>query len=188
MSGIFSSVIRAIDRLSDICMIIGEVLILLLPLIMSYEVASRYFFKKPTVWAIDFSNYIVLTTTFFAAGWLLRKNEHVRLNFFLDRSTPTTRFMMGIAQSFMGIFGSGFLLWSGIKATWDALVEGVQIVGPLTYPKFIVLWVIPFGALMLLIYFVQNLFTSLTALKSKDAALAEEARREADEALQKPTL
>jgi len=95
---------------------------------------------------------------------------------------------MRVLQSLMGIFGSGFLLWSGIQTTWDALVQGVQIVGPLTYPKFIVLWMIPFGALMLLVYFVQNLFTSLTALKWKAAALAEEARREADKALQKPTL
>ena len=166
MSKFISSLMRAIDRLSNGCMAIGEFLILLLPLIMSYEVASRYFFKKPTVWAIDFSNYIVLTTTFFAAGWLLKQNEHVRLNFFLERSSPRIRLIMETVQALMGLFASGFLFYSGIQTTWDAGARNVLIVGPLTYPKAIVLWVIPFGTFMLLVYFLQNLFRSLIALKS----------------------
>jgi len=165
------SIMRYIDRFSDWCFYAGAFLILVLPFIMSYEVVMRYFLNRPTTWAVDFSEYILLYSTFFAAGWLLKEGEHIHLTFVLDCMGPKNRLIMRVLQSLMGIFACGFLLWACIGATSDAIARGVLIIRPISVPKWIVLWIITFGALMLFIYFVRSFFNSLAAFKVSPVAV-----------------
>ena len=137
---------------------------LVLPFIMSYEVVMRYFFNKPTNWAVDFSEYILLFSTFLAAGWLLRKEEHIRLNLVVDILSKRTRSMINVFQSLLGTIACSLLLWSGLEATLDAIAKRTMIARALSFPKYIVLWIIPFGFLMLLIYFVKQGFNSFATL------------------------
>lgn len=163
-------IMRGIDRLAEWGFYAGAFLMLALPLIMSYEVGMRYFFKRPTAWASDFSSYFLVYATFFAAGWLLRQKEHISMVFVIDHLHGNVRWIFIIIQSLMGIFACGFMFWSGVVGTWDSLTRWVLIVNPLTIPRFTIVWVIPFGGLMLSIYFTVNLFNSLAALLKRSQA------------------
>jgi C4-dicarboxylate transporter DctQ subunit len=170
----FHKILRGFDRLADGAFYAGAFLMLVLPFIMSYEVVMRYFFTRPTTWAVDFSEYILLYGTFLTAGWLLKEGEHINLTFVLDRVSQRTRLVMRLIQSLIGIFACSFLLWSGIGATCDAIVRWVLIVRPISIPKWVVFWIIAFGALMLLVYSIRNLINSLAEFKAKPTAMAQQ--------------
>ncbi len=173
---IMNLMVRGIDRLAEWGFYAGAFLMLILPLMMSYEVAMRYFFNRPTAWASDFSEYFLLYSTFFAAGWLLRQKEHINMVFVTTRLHGKARWIFEIIQSLMGVFACGFMSWSGLFTTWDNFTRWTLIVRPLLIPKFIILWAIPFGELMLTIYFARMLISSLTGLlRGGDVAAIQEA-------------
>lgn len=59
---------------------------LIYPLILTitFEVISRYFFNKPTVWAFDISWMLYGALVFLGAGYVLAVNGHVRADIFYN--------------------------------------------------------------------------------------------------------
>ncbi len=170
-------IMRGIDRLADWGFYAGAFLMLVLPLMISYEVVARYFFSRPTAWVVDFSEYVLLYSTFFAAGWLLRQKEHISMVFVTNRLHGKARWIFEIIQSLLGVFACGFMFWSGVVSAWDNLTRWILIIRPLAIdiPVFILIWVIPFGELMLSIYFARDFFHSLAGLlKGSDAAIVQQ--------------
>lgn len=84
---------------------------------------------------------------------------------------------MRLFQSLAGVFTCGFVLWTGAGATWDVFVRKVLIVRPVEVPKYLMMWVIPFGFFLLFVYFLKQFFTTLTSFGVKPA----EAEKKAEE-------
>jgi C4-dicarboxylate transporter, DctQ subunit len=156
------------DHISDYCAYLGAFLLLVLPFIMSYEVVMRYFFNDPTIWAVDFCEYILIYTAFLTAPWLMREKGHVNLSFVVDRLGDRGRTILELCQSLAGVVISLLLTLSGMEATRYAAVKGVLIVRPLVVPKYLILIVIPFGAFLLFLYFVRFAFNSAARLRKPE--------------------
>jgi C4-dicarboxylate transporter, DctQ subunit len=160
------SVMKGIDHITDWGFYTGAFLMLVLPFIMSYEVVMRYFFKRPTNFAVDFSEYILLYATLLAGGWLLKQGDHIMLTFFVERASERTCLVLKILQSILGILTSAFLVGTSFEATWQSVVRRTVLVRPLPVPKYVVLWIIGFSFLLFLIYFLKQLVDSIAALTS----------------------
>jgi len=172
---IISFLTKWIDHVTNWSFYLAAILILVLPLIMSYEVAMRYFLNRPTTFAVDFSEYILLFVTFLSAGWISKQKEQIELTFVIDRMNRSTFLIMKIIQSLLGTFMCCFLLWSGFDYLWDAITRNIMIVRPLTIPLFVIVWVIPFAALILLIYFLRQGFTFLASFNEGSVAPSQKA-------------
>jgi TRAP-type mannitol/chloroaromatic compound transport system permease small subunit len=79
------TVLPVIDRISWLLAMIAMVQIVLLIVAMLYEVVLRYGFGSPTLWSNDIVKYLNGTLFLLAAGWTLRKNQHVRIDFLAVR-------------------------------------------------------------------------------------------------------
>jgi TRAP-type mannitol/chloroaromatic compound transport system permease small subunit len=78
--------------------------ILLLTFAVSYEVFSRYVFRRPTDWAFD-ASYILYGTLFIMAGaYALSRNAHVRGDFLYRAWKPTTQAWMDLVLYFLFFF------------------------------------------------------------------------------------
>jgi C4-dicarboxylate transporter, DctQ subunit len=172
---IISFLTKLTDHITNWCFYLAAVLILVLPLIMSYEVAMRYFLNRPTTFAVDFSEYILLFVTFLSAGWISKQEEQIELTLVIDRMNRSTFLIMKIIQSLLGTFMCCFLVWSGFDYLWDAITRNVMIVRPLTIPLFVIVWVIPFAGLILLIHFIRQCFSFLASLKGGSVAPSQKA-------------
>jgi TRAP-type C4-dicarboxylate transport system permease small subunit len=124
----------------------------------------RYFFNAPTTWAVNISEYLLLYSTFLSVGWLLRKGEHIQVTFLIEHVGPGTNLVLKILQSLLGIGACIFVFLSSIEATWDAIARNILIIKPLVIHKYMVLWIIPLGFLMALIYFIQQGIKALASL------------------------
>jgi len=158
--------LKVYDRLSDGCAHIAAWMMLGMALSIAYEVVLRYFFVRPTIWVADFTDYIMLYTTFFASAWLLKEGGHVRLTILADRLSPRSRALMEMITSIVAAIVCGFIIWYGVRDSWDAVEKGITVPRPIAVPKYILLGVIPFGCLLLLVQFMRNAFKSLSSLKA----------------------
>ena len=163
--GIF--LLRVHDRLRDGCAFLATWMMLGMALILGYEVVVRYFFIRPTIWAADFTDYIMHYTTFFVSAWLLKKDGHVRLTIVYDHLSPRSRQVSDMINAFISAMVCGFLIWYGVRDTWDAVVNSISLPRPVPVPKYLVLGVIPFGLLLLLVQFLRNAFNILSDLKAR---------------------
>ena len=144
---------------------LGATILFGLALAISYEVVVRYFFNRPTAWAVDFSEYTLIYSTFLAAPWLFKIRGHTSITAMVDLLGGRSRLFAGCLSSLIGILVCTILAYIGISDTWDAYREHEMIIRPIIIPKFAILWVIPFGAVLLFMYYFRQLLSILKSLK-----------------------
>jgi C4-dicarboxylate transporter DctQ subunit len=162
-TGIF--LLKIHDRLCDGCARAGAWMMLGMALIISYEVLVRYFFNRPTIWVADFTDYIMLYSTFFVSAWLLKHDGHVRLTVVYDHLSKRSRWVTDVINSFVGAIVCGFVIWYGVRDTLDAVEKSIVLPRPLPVPKYLILMVIPFGCLLLFVQFLRNALNLLRTSK-----------------------
>lgn len=135
MSGLF----KAVDAMSRVLSRIAELVTLVLVASMIYEVAARYIFNAPTIWAFDISYMCTGTLFVLGAAYALREDAHVRIDFIAQSMPP------GLRRAIEGVVFFVLLLpifamisWFAIGRAWRAYVTGeVEMVspwGPLMWP------------------------------------------------------
>ena len=77
--------LSAIDKLSAVLAFFAGLMLLILIGDMMYEVVSRRVFSAPTLWAYDVAYMVNGIGFLFAAGYTLRKNAHIRIDFLSTR-------------------------------------------------------------------------------------------------------
>jgi TRAP-type C4-dicarboxylate transport system permease small subunit len=153
--------LKAYDRLCYVCVNISTWIMLGMAFSITYEVVARYFFSSPTKWVNDFTDYAMLYTTLFVSAWLLKNGDHVCLTTVLDRLSPRSRGVMEVINSFIGAIICSFITWYGAVETWDTIKNNIAFPRAIPIPKYYIVWVIPFGFLLLSIQFVRDAFKFL---------------------------
>lgn len=133
---------------------IGAGLILFMVLIISASVLLRTT-KYSFSWGLEASEYILIITTFFAAGWLLKTGGHIGVdiipNFIKGRPQDLYN---GVIYSIVAIVCLVFTMVGAFTA-WDAYVAGTLQVRMYTFPKWILISLIPIGGFFLFVESVK---------------------------------
>jgi C4-dicarboxylate transporter DctQ subunit len=158
---------RVLDWVSLGSFYFGAFLLFVMTMSIGYEVTVRYFFLRPTVWALDFSEYILVYSTFLAAPWILKNNGHTSITLLIDILSEKVRNIFLFCSSLVGALVCAVITYSGAIDTWQAASRGTMIVRPVVVPKFIILWIIPFGFFLVFWYFVRLLIGYCKSPKSK---------------------
>lgn len=147
-------IIRAYNGCINGLVYIGVGLTLFMVLIISASVFlrnTRYSFG----WGLEASEYILIITTFLAAGWLLRTGGHIGVdiipNFIKGR---TQDLYNGFIYSIVAIVCLVFTM-TGTFTAWDAFVSGTLQVRMYTFPKWILISLIPIGGFVLFVESVK---------------------------------
>ena len=144
----------------------GGALLFLAAMATCYDIFMRYFFNRPTAWSIDFVEYTLLYSTFFGAAWILKEDGHVKMTILSDRLQPGRRRQVEIVNLSIGALACLILAAQGVIETWGAIADRIIIVRPVPVPKWAILWVIPFGLFLFATYFIRNLFSLISRMKS----------------------
>ncbi|HSF06914.1 MAG TPA: TRAP transporter small permease subunit [Methylomirabilota bacterium] len=131
---------------------LGAWLIVPMTLAVSYEVAARYLFNAPTVWAYDTTYMFYGAQFMLAAAYTLLKDGHVRTDVFYERWSPRTRATIDVVSYVLFFFpGMLFVLYAGWVEFWLSWQIGERsdwsAWRPILYP---LKAVIPLTALLLL--------------------------------------
>ena len=111
-------VLRAIDRINDVLGSIAMVFLVAMIGDMLYEVISRRVFGAPTMWAYDISFMLNGVGFMFAAGYTLRRNGHIRIDFLSTRLKLKNQDMINMVVYFFLIFPALCCLIIGAYQGW----------------------------------------------------------------------
>jgi TRAP-type C4-dicarboxylate transport system permease small subunit len=152
----------------------GMFILFLMLISVCWEVFSRYFLGRGTVWVIEFSEYALLYMTFLGAAWLLKKEGHVEMDIVVTALQPGTRRVLKAVTSAICGLVCLMLAWSGADVALDYLERGLHrptLVAPPAFPLFVI---IPIGFFLL---FVQLL------RRAREALVLEVSKQEKDRVL-----
>ena len=155
------------DGLTDTMAAIAGIFIICMMFIECYEIVSRYFFGRPTVWSVEFCEYMLFLLAFLGTTWVLRKRAHISVTILLERLKPRTQIYCNLFSSFMGIIISLIIFWFSLKTSFENYVVGVKIVKTYALPKWIFLSFISLGYLLLLIEFIRQFSSHIRRLELK---------------------
>lgn len=124
-------------------------------LVICAEVLLRYGFNSPISWVVEISEYSLLWITFLGAAWVLRHGGHVRVDILLQYLSPAALRLCGLFSSAAGVLTTLVLLGFGIEATVSAMLRGAFKPTGIDVPTWMVIIVIPIGALLLMLRFVR---------------------------------
>ncbi|OXR48339.1 hypothetical protein PuT2_12955 [Pusillimonas sp. T2] len=170
-----TAISRTIDALNSGVASIVKWLVLLLAFINCYEVAMRYIFNQPTIWAFDMS--YMLGGSFFALGmgYTLLTKTHVRVDVLYVRWSKKTRALVDIVLSLLVFFPAfGILLYKLVPWVIRSWERSERASGsfwlPPIYPfKTIIL----IAVALLILQVISELCKDVQTLRTKKVELAE---------------
>jgi TRAP-type C4-dicarboxylate transport system permease small subunit len=136
---------------------LAVLIIVIMALGVSAEVVLRLFSFPSIIGLIELTEYGLFISTFFVAPYLLRANEHIRVDILMSRVDAATArhfefftFGMIIAVSAVTGFVGTFLLIDSVRA-------GTLIFKDLIIPRWWLDWIIPVTSLAMLLQALELL-------------------------------
>ena len=120
-SGPLDRVLAAIETVSTATGWLAGWLIVPMTLAVSYEVAARYAFNAPTVWAYDVTYMLFGAQFMLAAAYTLLRGAHIRTDVFYERWSARTRATIDLVSYVFFFFpGMLFVLYAGGAEAWSS--------------------------------------------------------------------
>jgi len=154
------------DRMIDAIMIIAGVLLWGQMLIVNVEVLSRSL-GHPTTWVTEISSILILWIPFMIAGWVLRKEGHVKMDLLVERFTVKSQALINFVTSLIGFVVMLIVAFSGFMTTLYWIGNRTPTI--LMLPRSPIIGIIFLGSLLFAVQFLIRAFENLNRWKSEKA-------------------
>jgi len=162
------SVFSFFDKINDLFTFLAGGITLFLTLLISAEVAMRYFFNHPIENVDEITEHALLYITFLSAAWVLRKGGHVEIDIIYNQLGSRFKAFLDLVNPILGAAACLALTWFSFQATWLAFERGTVFATTWSLPRWPVLAVIPLGSFLLFIESLHEVFMNLEKQKSPD--------------------
>lgn len=151
-----SGVIALYDRLLTACAVLVGVLILSAVLLVTADVASRYFFSAPIGWAFELTEHILVSVAFLCMAWLVRGAGHIRIEIVLQYFSSAWQRRLNVVSHVLSGLTCAAATFYAVATTLDHYDRGIVTYGIYPIPKFILIAVIAFGLALTTIEFFRK--------------------------------
>ena len=123
---------------------------LAITLLISYDVAMRYFFNEPQIFVDELASFLEVLVIFAGAAYTFRTGGHVRVDLVTGRLRPAARAWLRLVTLALGVVFLTIVLWVTAQSALTAFRYG-RVSAVMLYPLWMPMAVIPAGlALMAL--------------------------------------
>lgn len=138
-----------LDRLTLLLAWIAALLFVAAGIMLTYEVAARYFFIRPTIWAAELSQLCLIWGSLLGMAWLLSARRHIAVDAVI-RLLPEG--LQRIVEALAMIVVAGFsamVTWKGWEIFWDSWERGRTTGSMLDLPSWVAELAVPVGFALL---------------------------------------
>lgn len=153
MGGINAAVKRSISALGGL----GALAMGFMVLSISYDVAMRYIFSKPTSWALEVNTFLLALLSVVPACEVLQAKSHIRVGFFQERLPQVCKRPVALIRGAAGAFFCGVMTWKGALMTWQAWQHNDRMSTSLGTPMVIPYLFLPVGFGLMTLYFLFSM-------------------------------
>lgn len=151
-----------LNKVIDLLAAGGVVVLAGAMLLVTVSVITRYLLARPLENVIDITEHSLVCITFLAAAWVLKREQHVKMDTVLNRLSPTRQTMVNFITSILGALICLILFWYGFRSTWDYFQRGLVFSeGTMVIPQAPILAVIVVGYFMLFVQFLRRSYRFL---------------------------
>ena len=162
----FKAVLKGIDSTSDWSGKLLSFLIFIGIAILVYEVALRYLFNAPTIWAHGIAQRLFAAYYVLLGAYTLRQGGHVRIDVVYNRFPLRTRAIVDMTMAILFFLFCGILFWKGIDFALTSVMvmeKSPDVFNAIVYPVKVML---PVGALLIILQglaeFARSFITAVT--------------------------
>jgi TRAP-type mannitol/chloroaromatic compound transport system permease small subunit len=137
---------------------------LALTLLVSYEVFCRYLLNSPTDWSGEINEYLLCVMSMLGGGYCLLIDQQVRVDIVYRYFSPKQRSAVELATWWLVIIFCLTIVWCGGQNAIEALVKGKKSMSIMEYPLWPSLFMIPIGALLVLLQALVRMVRSILTL------------------------
>ena len=123
-----------------------------------YEVAARYFFGTPTVWASPLVTYVLCAMIFLALPELTRRSLHIVINLLDGHLSETILRNLDRLVKVLAIVACLAVAWIGLVAAIKEYNMGIYTNAYVAIPKWWLTALVPYGMAGSAFYFLRQLF------------------------------
>lgn len=145
------------DRVNSVCIFLAIVLLIYPMVTISADALMRYLLSRPQKWVSETTELCLPLITFLGTAWLLRRDEHVKMDIVINRLSPRPLAVVNIITSILGAIISLTLVWYGVKVSWEHF-QMSYFTPLLEIPTAPLLAIIPIGSFLLFIQFLIRIF------------------------------
>ena len=160
---------QALTLVQNAILALSAAALFLLPLITAYDVALRYLFHAPTIWATEISIYLLQFAVFMSPGALLASGHHLRVTFWIETRTGLTRRIAETVTALLVLPYAAILIWFGTTYALRAFDRGMLSPTLLQVPLWIVYTLIPLGGALLALGVLLRCLTLWTEQDDREA-------------------
>ncbi len=145
-----------IDKIIDLSAILGSVILAGITLLVGSDVIMRYFFNRPIENVFEISEHSLVFITFLVAPWVLKKDQHVKMDGILNQFNKKTQSLISTITSIIGAIVCLLLFIYGFQGTWDYFQRDLSFPGGMRIKQYPILSVIVLSYIMLSIQFIRR--------------------------------
>jgi TRAP-type mannitol/chloroaromatic compound transport system permease small subunit len=163
------TVLKVIDGISDWSGKITSFLILVITGVILYEIAARFIFGAPTIWAYEVSLSLYGIYVALIGAYTLVHGVHVNVDILYAGFSPRTKAGVNVFTWLIFFLWCGVLVWTGWIRGWESLMIGERESTAFGCPIYPVKLSLAVGGFLLLLQgvavYVRNLYTLITGGK-----------------------
>jgi TRAP-type C4-dicarboxylate transport system permease small subunit len=144
----------AYGRLLDACGAVAAFLVFAATAMVTANVLLRNAVGLRVPGDVELSEYAMLLITAFAAPWLLRQGQHVRIDLLLQKLPPSVGWLCELFCDALGFAVSVLMAWYGVRVMLASIASGTKIVKEFLIPEWWTLVPLPLMFALLAIEFV----------------------------------
>ena len=169
--GKFQWIEHTISRINEK---LGEIVSFFLIIIMFnvlFEVASRYLFNSPTIWAWDVSIQLFAALVFLGGGYHFLHHQIIISDIFYTRFSTKWKRVFDMISFIAFLVFFVVLLWQSSDMAWRSIVQREHDQSILGAPLYPIRTIMAIGVLLMLLQWgvmsIRNFITDMSDIRSK---------------------
>ncbi len=152
---------RFTSAVNRVFLTIAGIVIATILAVISYDLVLRNIFDAPTLWALDFSRFLLVFAAFFAMAPTLEHGQHVTVDLVEQMMKPGPKRIMQIFALVLVLIFAAFLMWQITRTTIEAFEDDSLF--PTVVPVKLkhIYWVGPLGILQFILTAIARLATAI---------------------------
>ena len=134
--------------------VVITLLFILMTLVGTYQIVTRYFFNRPSTISEELLTYSFTWMSLLASAYVFGKRDHMRMGFMADKLTgPARRYLEVFIDALSFFFAGVVMVYGGISITKLTMI---QITASLRISMGWIYIIVPIAGLLIMVFSVMN--------------------------------
>lgn len=161
----FVNIKSIFDFLINAMATVGRLMLVVIIALIMIDIISLSFLDYSLSWVFELTEYLLLFITFLGAAFVLRRDEHIKLDAVLNLLNTKQRTLLEVIHSCIGLITSLVITIFGFAITLEFIESNVTTEGVLAIPRYLIVAIIPISFTFVTIQFSRTILQKVKQFK-----------------------